>query len=66
MEDAAKAPLSQFSESNGEARDRLESALAELCAGAEPLPVLEALQEQAEQAGQEDALADAYAVALND
>jgi tetratricopeptide (TPR) repeat protein len=66
VDDAAKAPLSQFSEANAEARDRLESALAELCAGAEPLAVLEALQEQAEQAGREDALAQAYADALND
>ncbi|HEX2872175.1 MAG TPA: hypothetical protein VHP33_12980 [Polyangiaceae bacterium] len=65
MDDAAKAPLSQFSGSHAEARDRLEHALAQLCAGVPPLPVLEALQEDAEQQGQEDALAAAYAEALH-
>lgn len=65
MDDAAKAPLSQFSGSHTDARDRLENALAQLCAGVPPLPVLEALQEEAEQQGQEDALAAAYAEALN-
>jgi len=66
VSDAAKVPLSQFSEPNAGARARLERALAELRAGATALPVLEALQEQAEKEGHEDALAKAYAEALND
>lgn len=66
MDDAAKAPLSQFSGSHADARERLANALAQLSAGAAPLPLLEALQEDAEQRGQEDALAAAYAEALND
>lgn|GEM_PF-3939990 len=65
MSDVPKAPLSQFSGSQAGARDKLENALAELCAGADALPVLEALQEDAESAGQTAALADAYAEALH-
>jgi thioredoxin-like negative regulator of GroEL len=65
VSDAAKAPMSQFSGSQVNARDKLENALAELCAGADVLPILEALQEEAESAGQTAALADAYAVELS-
>jgi tetratricopeptide (TPR) repeat protein len=64
VDDAAKAPLSQFSEPEAEARGRLENALAELCAGAAPQPILEALQEAVERDGQEAALAAAYAEVL--
>jgi len=66
VDDVAKAPLSEFSGTEADARAKLESALAELRAGADPLPLLEALQEQAEQGGHEDALAAAYAAALSD
>jgi hypothetical protein len=64
VSDVAKAPLSQFSGSQMDARDELEKALAELCAGADAPPVLEALQEGAESAGQTAALAAAYADTL--
>ena len=64
MDDAAKAPLSQFSDSQAGARDRLQNALAELCAGADAWTVLEALQADAERTLQTSALADAYADAL--
>lgn len=66
MDDAAKAPLSEFSGSDADAQDRLEAVLTALCAGADPLPVLEALQDEAARAGHEDALAAAYARALEE
>ena len=64
MEDAAKAPLSQFSEFVADLRDRFENALAKLRAGADPLAALDALQEETE--GDAPALAALYAEALSD
>ena len=64
MNDAAKAPLSQFSGSVAGLRERFESALAKLRAGADPLGTLEALHEGTE--GDGPALAALYAEALSD
>ena len=60
MDDAPEAPKSQFSGPSVEVRPRLERALDELRAGAEPGPTLEAVQEECEAAGQEAELAAAY------
>jgi tetratricopeptide (TPR) repeat protein len=64
VDDAAKAPLSQFSGSVADLRDRFENALAKLWAGADPLAALDALQEETE--GEGPALAALYAEALSD
>lgn len=60
--DDAKAPQPQFSGQHVELYARLERAVAELCAGADPTLVLEALQDDAEP----DALAGAYAQLLRE
>jgi tetratricopeptide (TPR) repeat protein len=65
VSELAKAPLSQFSGSQVDAHHKLENALAKLCAGADAPAILEALQEEAENAGQSAALADAYAEELS-
>ncbi len=63
MDDVAKAPLSQFSGSAADLRDRFENALAKLWAGADPLATLDALQEETDGGS---ALAALYAEALSD
>jgi tetratricopeptide (TPR) repeat protein len=65
VDDAARAPLTQFSEADADARAKLEDVLVQLCAGVDPLAVLEALQDEAEQPESAGALANAYAEALN-
>ena len=64
VDDTEKAPKSEFSGPSLELRPRLERALDELRAGAEPGLTLESVQEECEAAGQEAALAAAYAEIL--
>lgn len=66
MDEAAKAPQPQFSGQHAELNAQLERAVAELCAGADPSAVLEALQEDADRLEQPGALALAYAELLRE
>src|SRR5258706_2535880 len=65
VDDAARAPLSQFSRSGADVRTELDAALAKLQDGADALTTLEALDDSAEREGQDAALAHAYADVLN-
>src|SRR5258706_10067675 len=65
VDDAARAPLSQFARSSADVRTELDAALAKLQDGADALTTLEALDDSAEREGQDAALAHAYADVLN-